>query len=491
MGTQPQRAGLGGGDGIVRTFRKGAASIMEQLRGWQLAGDGGWLLFASTTFVGLSNFVFHVVVSRLLGPALYGALGSLLGFIMTLTVVVGALQVAVVQAVASVKTEPSAAVTSESIPLSLRRPMAAAVGLSAACVIILSAVSTLVEGFLHLSSSVPIVLFGFFVGMSIVSLVPQGVLLGRLNFKVVAAAGAAGAVIRIAAAIALVEAGFGLNGAVLASVLSTGVMLGILAWPLRHELLAAAGAHLDVNMSTVALSAAAVSGSAGLMGVAPILARHLLSSDAAGYFAAANQASQIALFAPGAVAIVSFPRFAAAAADKLKARRLLVQAMAAVGLLGGLTAAIMLVAPRLVINVLFGANYRPAAGALRFLAVAGGATAMINLLVYFHLARRSVVSTVLWPAVGLLVAFTMLLHGGMLTLAAIVATTTLAVLLVMTVAAMRSLGRDEATRRWPYGPRHRRLRAAAGAIGAGSQDSAGSISTDPTFHERYNPISTR
>jgi hypothetical protein len=52
------------------------------------------------TVVNLSNFVFHVVLNRLLGPASYGALGALLNVTAVLTVPLAALQATVTQSVA-------------------------------------------------------------------------------------------------------------------------------------------------------------------------------------------------------------------------------------------------------------------------------------------------------------------------------------------------------------------------------------------------------
>ena len=39
---------------------------------------GGWSLVVATTGVNGLNFLFHVLISRLLGPSYYGALGAVL-----------------------------------------------------------------------------------------------------------------------------------------------------------------------------------------------------------------------------------------------------------------------------------------------------------------------------------------------------------------------------------------------------------------------------
>ena len=171
------------------------------------------------------------------------------------------------------------------------------------------------------------------------------------------------------------------------------------------------------------------------MAIAPILARHFLSPKGSGYFAAANQAAQMALFVPGAVAMVAFPRFASSSGRGPEARRLLLQALAVVGLLGGVAAVVLVVAPGLVIDILFGSGYLPASSAMRILAVAGWATALINLLVYFHLGRRSLMSVASWPALVLLFVLVLVFHGGLLAISAVVLGVTSAAMVALLIGA--------------------------------------------------------
>ena len=438
----------------------------ERLRSWQLGSNGGWALFVATIAVGISNFGFHMLMSRLLGPGTYGAFGSLLGLVTVLTVVVGALQVAVTQAVAergphglkAVSASPTgelllsasenstnkvgkvdkldrSVATSTYEQLALLRPLFLVGLVGVACVVVLGAASPLLEGFLHLSSAVPVVLFGFFVGLAVVSLVPQGVLLGRLSFRRVALAGILGAIARLLSGALLVEAGFGLDGAVAASVLNATVSLAVLLWPLRFELLPRRqGVRLEVHLRTLVLSVIAVSGSAAFVAVGPFLARHFLAASASGYFVAASTAAQISLFIPGAVAMVAFPRFAVLHGEGSEARRLLGQSLGAVGLLGGAAAVVLMALPHLVIAVLFGNDYQSAVPALRILAVGGFMAGLISLLVYFHLARRSLASALCWPGAALMVVLIAIFHSGLDPIAWMVLLATTAVLVAMGMA---------------------------------------------------------
>src|ERR1700744_1583295 len=63
-----------------------------------LLSNGGWSLVVASTGVSGLNFVFHVLISRLLGPSPYGALNAVLNIIAVLAVPLGAVQLAVTQA---------------------------------------------------------------------------------------------------------------------------------------------------------------------------------------------------------------------------------------------------------------------------------------------------------------------------------------------------------------------------------------------------------
>ena len=82
------------------TTGRGPVPGTRQLSLGDLAGGGGLVFLAASATLGLSNFVFHVVISRLLGPDRYGALGALLTLVLVLGVPLTALQAAVTRAVA-------------------------------------------------------------------------------------------------------------------------------------------------------------------------------------------------------------------------------------------------------------------------------------------------------------------------------------------------------------------------------------------------------
>jgi O-antigen/teichoic acid export membrane protein len=366
-------------------------------------GGGGLAFFLASSVANASNFLFHALMSRLLGPDSYGALGSLLGVITVVTFAAGALQAAVIQAAAAVGHEG---------PPALRRHGSMALAVGTGAIVVSWALAPGLESFLHLRSALPVVLIGAFGALSLMAVVPQGVLLGRLCFKVVATALAAGAAVRVGAGVVFVELGFGLDGALAATVLSAAATLAVLAWPLRRQLVRG-GDHLRIRLGPAALAVGAVGGFSALVGVDTFLARHYLPAATAGRYAAAATAARIALFMPGAISLVAFPRLAATRGRGADARRVLVRAAMAVSVLGGGAAAVLAAVPHAVIAVLFGTRYQAAAGALRILAGAAAGLGLVGLFVYAHVAKGHGRALVAWGGVAGAAALIAVFHRDM------------------------------------------------------------------------------
>lgn len=399
--------------------RRGTVSVIARvraLRSSSLVGDGGIAFFAAVGAANVANFLFHVIMSRMLGPATYGALGSILGLATVVTLAVTAFQAAVTQAVAERRTTVDGPSTFP-VGRSLRRVGAVGVAIGAA----VAACGPVLRGFLHLASAVPVILFGGFVAATVATLFPQGVLIGRLRFRVVAMALAAGAAARLISGPAFVAVGWGLDGAVAAVMVNALVTLAVLVWPLRADIAThGGGPPLRFGITSAVLAVVALGGISAFVGVDSFLARHYLPRRASGYYVAAATAGRIALFLPAAVGMAAFPRLAAHGGRGPEARALVRHVVTIVAVLGGAAAVVLATVPGTVIDVLFGTRYAPATTALRILAVAAAAVGVVTVCVYALLARRSVLSALPWPAIGLLAAGVALVHDSVSSIAWVV-----------------------------------------------------------------------
>jgi glycosyltransferase involved in cell wall biosynthesis/O-antigen/teichoic acid export membrane protein len=363
-----------------------AASTQALLEGVRSALTGRFsrdtaLLLASLALLNASNYLFHVVVSRLLGPADYGGLAALLALLMVVSVPIGVVQTVVAKRAAMLR----AAGRGREIPdLAAGSVKVVAAG-GAALLIVLVALSPLLGAFLKVGS-ISVALLGPYMLAALISAVGLGVLQGRLQFGRVAVATVVGVAVRLLAGIGLVWAGLGVSGAVLATAGAQAVAAAVI--------LVLAGVPLVARKARVSLDAFRGEFGAALLALASfwllaeldvVLARHFLAESDGGFYSTAGLLARGLLIAPAAVAIAALPRFASArGTDALRWLRLAVVAVAVLSAAG----TVALVAGRdLVVRVAFGPEFAEAAGLVPVLTLAVALLAVVNVLVVFHIAQ--------------------------------------------------------------------------------------------------------
>ena len=379
------------------------------------------------------NFLFHVLISRLLGPSYYGALGAVLQVISVLAVPLGAVQLAVTQAVVSGAGKER---------ISLRRLTVKATLWGVGAMVAVLVLSPLIDGFLNLKSPVTDLAIGVWVPFAVVGAVLQGALLGELRFVPVAVATFfGGGALRLASGALLVSAGFGLGGAVAATVIGQVFTTAALLLVARREVFAKGLDPVRISLRDAVLSIAALAGYTTLTGIDVFLARHFLAPVAAGRYAAAAIAGHIAMYLPGALVTVAFPRLASANATGISARKTLTETLGLVTVIGLAACAVLAGMPGVVVDVLFGPNYLGAASIVGIIALVSVLLGIIGLLTYFHIARRSVAALYSWAGVALVWVLVAVLHGGMETIADCMLAASGLVLAAMSLPALAAVVR--------------------------------------------------
>lgn len=422
---------LGGSSGGQRgRHRRG---LLDRIPSGLLKG-GAWSLLVASVGVSGLNFAFHAMISRLLGPASFGALGAVLSVITVLAVPLGAVQIAVTQAVASR--------ASGSDRPALRRLTVRAAYWGAGAMAAFWALSPVIDGYLRLTSPFADVAIGIWIPLAVVAAVLQGALLGELRYVPVAIATfLGGGALRLISGAVLVSAGFGVAGAVSATLIAAAFTAGTLLLVARRGLLAPGPEPVRISLRDAALSITALAGATTLTGVDVFLARHYLAPVAAGRYAAAAIAGHIALFLPGALVTVTFPRLVAAAARGIDARRTLVETLGLITAIGLAAFAVLAGLADVVVSVLFGPRYFAAVSIVWIVALSSVFLGVISLLTYFHIARRSLAALSSWAGVALAWALVAVLHDGMETIAFCMLTATGFVLVTVSMPAIAALTR--------------------------------------------------
>lgn len=355
--------------------------------------NGGVIFFLASAGVNALNFLFHVLVSRSLGPDDYSALGALLALLLITAVPLSAVQLASTQAQARSSADCG-------IGRAWRRS-----AIAGGAVLLLSIVGApLINDALHLRGLVLASLVGAWLALAIMGTIPQGSLIGSMRMRQVAIATFVGTgLARVLMGVAFGAWDSGVEGAMLATVLGQGISLILMLVPLRRRLVQRGGEQLTIKVSESLLSVGALTGLAALAAFDTVVARNALPSREAGIYVAGATAGRIALFIPGAIALITFPRFTQAAERGEPAGWLLARSAALVGAISLVGVGVLSAVPTFVIKTIFGAEFVDAADILPLLALTGAALGGLNLFTYFHIAsHRGWAALIGWAGTGML-----------------------------------------------------------------------------------------
>ena len=403
-----------------------------------LLGNGGWSLIVASLGMNGLNFVFHALISRMLGPSHFGALGAVLNIITVLAVPLGAVQVAVTKAVAS---------RADSETTSLRSVTIKAAIWGGGAMVALWVLSPLIDSFLNLRSPIPDMIIGVWIPLAVVGVVVQGALLAELRYVPVAVATFfGGGVLRLVSGFLLVSAGFGLGGAVAATVIAQVFSTGVLLIFARRVVHATGTAPIRISLRDAALSISALAGFTTLTGIDVFLARHYLASAVAGQYVAAAIAGRIAMFLPGVLVTVAFPRLVSVRGTGISVGKTLTGTLGLITAVGLAAFAVLAGARGLVIGVLFGPQYQGATSIVWIVALTSVILGVVSLLTYFHIAQRSVAAMASWAGVAIVWALVAVLRGGMENIAYCMLAASGLVLVAVSIPAVAAVVRSSSRR---------------------------------------------
>lgn len=401
-----------------------------------LVRNGSLAFVLATGAVSLSNFVFHAVISRLIGPSNYGALGSILNLLLVLSVPMGAIQVAVTQSAVD-WTERGV------LASGIRRTMLRTAIMGTVATAAFDGAAPWIAQYLHLAHVANLYIVSAWILPSLLGAVLQGALMGQHRFARVALANVlGGGVARIASGVFLVLVGFGLEGAVAASVMAQLVLVMILVYPFFKTFLGSSkgtGEDVAMGVRNAVRTVIALTGFWILISMDTVMARHYLPARSAGLYASAATTGRIAMFLPGAISLIVLPRFASGKGLGQEARDALRWSVPATVGISAVAALAIALFPSFLARVLFGGEFVGAAPAIRILGLEAGALGLIGILVYYLLARQSKLALLPWVGSAVAAALISAFHGSMASIAAVMLMSASVVAIVMLSASVSYL----------------------------------------------------
>jgi len=327
------------------------------------------LLVLGSAFVANAFFyVFHFILSRKLGPELYGTLATLMAIVGIFGVLGSSVGTVAMQETARMWS----AHLDEHIPHFLRQTGKLVLGLAALLVVLLLSLSIPLGAYIHVVNIVLWITLAMWVGLALLCGYARGAAQGAHRFWVFACSMVSEGVLRVVLAATFVTAGFAIEGALGGLVCAVFVGLLIAVVPMlsgrRHEA-SKEPDHLRLGGDALKVLAVNVAASA-LLFIDMLFAKHYFSGVQAGYFGAAGTVAKTIPYGVGLIALITMPTAAAARHTNRESLKHILR-VAGIFAVSAISLALLIIAlfsPQL-IGITYGPHYSGAIPIMRLYAI--------------------------------------------------------------------------------------------------------------------------
>lgn len=359
---------------------------------------GSAVLFVGVSAMNLGNYVFNIVMARLLPPVSYGDMVTLFALGMILGVPTLAVVAIIARDVARLRCRGEWGRISQLLSGAMRRLGLAGLALVAVYLLSLPWLVPLLQ-----LSALPTAAYAPMVLLALVVAANLGMLQGLQRFRALSAILSVHTLVKLLVGLAFVLLGYGLLGAVGGVIVSQVVLFALTAVVLRQRL----GRRRPASTPADAWRLVTRNNWHVIGGVLLLyllfhldifFVKHYFTPEVAGAFASLSTLGKLILFATASVAMALLPMASEEAEEGGRPRYSLLQAMALVYLPGFALVSVYGFFPELVVGVLF-PTYT---GSIEpFLGLYGGMSlllALLNLFVHYFVAIHD------YRFVGLLLA---------------------------------------------------------------------------------------
>lgn len=265
--------------------------------------SGSFLMVGGTFAINIINYLYHLIMGRLLGPSEYGVLASLFSILYIISVVPASASISIVKFISEAKTESEIAKVYKTIKRFVVR-------FAFVSSIAFFLIGPFVAKFLHIDNVINVLIIAPVVFLSLVSLMFQSTLQGRLRFWGVVGPNLTSSVFKFVLGILFVMLGLKALGAMLGILIASG-LAALYGYYLIKGFEVVYVKKLDFDLKPffkyslpVLLHSLSFT---FIFTFDVILAKHYLSAQDAGIYAALSTLGKIIYFASGPVASVMFP----------------------------------------------------------------------------------------------------------------------------------------------------------------------------------------
>lgn len=396
--------------------------------------SAGSVIFAGSFIVNVLNYVFTLIMGRLLSVEDFGEVAAIFSLFLIVSVPATALTMFMSREAASRLAEGS---TSIRYVFYYLRPHVLV--FSVALWITFLALTPVFSDLLHIHS-LPFVIFSVLVPITLAAALQTGTLQGMHRFFLLAQQGVLSTVVKLVGGVVLVLAGLSVPGVVIALVIAACVswLYGFIA---THTLLRTEN-HAEKSVAHSASTFYAIVSIfittlflALLSNIDVLLAKHYLSPALAGQYGALSTVGKILLYGVGAFITALLPFASAAHAEgRGREHRILALSLTIVGASLAAAWAFLSLFPGFVISLLFGTSYLGIAPYLSTFAIAIACMAVSIVFINYFVAVRNT-SFMYFLGLGILVEITLIVlnHQSIESITRMLVTASFSLLILLVV----------------------------------------------------------
>jgi len=315
---------------------------------------GSAVIFAGSILSNVGSYLYHLLTGRILGPAGYGELSSLISLLYIFGVPTGVLSTVLIKYFSRCKAENS---PGEAKDLYIR--MVQILGKISILIFILFMIATpFIASFLNLTTTRSLIWICIGFILSIFATVNGSVMQGFQLFLWVSAYGALGMLIKLSISTPL--AFFGVEWTIIGSLIASVIVFGLLFLPIRFVFKAKRKLFFLTKKELLLFSIPTfftLLGLTSLYSFDIVLVRHYLSPGQSGLYSAIATLGKVIFYASSAVTIVLFPVLSERTAKGEPAGKILRIALGLVSLISVGVTFVYFLFPNVVIHLLFGSSY--------------------------------------------------------------------------------------------------------------------------------------
>lgn len=362
--------------------------IIDRLRHSQFLRHN-MVFFLGSVAVGVLNYLYYPVLSRMLTPGAFGEVQTLISLFLQLSIFLSVLSLVAVNIVANADSQEQR----NRLVLEFEK---LALLISLVLVFLTLAFQSQLQSFLQFTSAWPFVLLALSILVTVPFTLRSAFLRGRQRFGLVSAGNLLGSGAKLLASATLVAIGLGTAGAIGGLVLAQSLAcVFVVWWSLRLGLQHVEGKRLrlpDWRLLIPELRYALLVLIVSLVvtvqySIDIVVIKHYFDAHTAGLYAGIASAARIIFFLTASIALVLMPavRMRNPAHEN---HSLLLKSLALFGVLAVPTVVLFCVAPKYIVGTLMGSSYESMSGLLPRLSIAIFFVSLINLLVTYFLALR-------------------------------------------------------------------------------------------------------